>query len=1244
MISAQPNYFRGDFNSWGTLSLTDRGVVKACRFQENITSPDRYFKFDQANDWVNNWGAGTTITNNSVYTAYAGGENGKYSSINGYYYTFIIGDGTGNQNASVLETSYNPKTISSVSQNPSSNVLPSQLVTVSATLSNTLSTSEYCYLRYSTNSWSSSTLVSMSFSSGTNYTASIPIQSGSTTVSYYCFTSNQSSLSSNFDYFTLELNNNSGSNYSYTVLNPITVEQVTIGRPIQTYYLGDKFINDWNFQYQINQTSWYSSEAGIGQNTDGETGWSWEGASYYADNGVNKRVERNMKDFQFTSTGTFYVVGRSKTNSSDPWTFADENTATNETTLTCSTSSGNCPYFTVNALNTPTSYSAALNGTNPSTQIDLSWTKDAQAHNVMILRKKSTDSWTEPTQGAAYSVGNTIGAATVVYNGSGTSFTDNVNSSTGYDYKFYSENWSYYSGGVTSGTITTNTNITDHFRSKATGNWNSSSCWESSYDGSYWINATEYPGANSYVVSIYNLITLSEDASAKNIAIHSGGTLDISSYTLNLGSDGSTGYLSINGGGTFNCNAGTLSIKHKNSQLTNNGGTFISGTGKVNFYGDGSVGNYAIFGGTLNFYDVEIQNGGIDFGSASTISGTLTIKNNGYVQTNAPTYTSGSTLVYNTGGAFTVTTEWNSPYNVTVTNNTEIDFDGAWDRYILANLLIESGSKVKLSNTFGADLYIKGNFTNQGIFDPNSREVIFEGTGIQEIDGSSATTFSYLRINNSAGVVLNSSSTVTVNDRLAVDAGTVTINPLKAFTVTGLTENNTGNSCIIIKSDATGTGSLIHNTADIKGNIERYITGSTDPHKMMYHMASIPMDTANASYSGLFEGSYLFYFREDTNYWKGLGSPLYTPLDETRGYLVYYILGDNITYSFDGKMNYTAFTPHLESHVTSPTDKYHGWNLVPNPFPSALNWDESGWTKTDIDGSIYFWPAGTDYYTGVYSSWNGTIGTGTPTGTRYIPVGQAFFVHASTTAPALVIPNSAKVHSTQAYYKNGEEILPNALRLICSDNFAHDDLVVHFREDATSAFDTQCDAYKLIGGSKVPQISTTTDDGIRAAINSLPLASGQQVVPVNLNYYQAAQLKFTASGMENFEHQPTIYLEDKLENKLIDLNLQPEYTFDYNTTDTARFNLIFTDYTNNEKHEASSFNAYQQNEMIRILYPELRGNKATVRIYDMTGKLVSTNSLVFEDVVSVKAPAVPGVYVIQIQSGNKAMSKRIVIL
>lgn len=227
----------------------------------------------------------------------------------------------------------------------------------------------------------------------------------------------------------------------------IYLNNITTGRPINSFYLGDKLPSNTYYQFEMGQATWNASEAGIGQNSDGSTGWNWSGATYYEDGTVpNKRVQRDFNNFQFIATGTWYITGRAKTNSGDAWTYSDEGWNNNSVFST-----GTSAYYSVNALAQPTTQTASANG---ASAINLSWAK-WNSKDVMVVR--STDaSFTAPTNGTTYTPGSsTIAGDLVVYRGSATTFTDTgLSGGTQYYYAFYSENGSYYSTSVTASATT----------------------------------------------------------------------------------------------------------------------------------------------------------------------------------------------------------------------------------------------------------------------------------------------------------------------------------------------------------------------------------------------------------------------------------------------------------------------------------------------------------------------------------------------------------------------------------------------------------------------------------------------------------------------------------------------------------------------------------------------------------------------------------------------------------------------
>ena len=56
----------------------------------------------------------------------------------------------------------------------------------------------------------------------------------------------------------------------------------------------------------------------------------------------------------------------------------------------------------------------------------------------------------------------------------------------------------------------------------------------------------------------------------------------------------------------------------------------------------------------------------------------------------------------------------------------------------------------------------------------------------------------------------------------------------------------------------------------------------------------------------------------------------------------------------DGTVSGTEFMTLPVQHTPSGFDG-GGWNLVGNPYPSAIQWGPSGWDRTNVDATVHVW-------------------------------------------------------------------------------------------------------------------------------------------------------------------------------------------------------------------------------------------------------------------------------------------------
>lgn len=171
------------------------------------------------NPWGNQWAGNVNMTVNSLQNLTYGTPSDPDNNISlqqNHWYTVVFEDlGYVNSRVIFMETTAQPVSISGVMQNPVV-VSSSDVVEVSASLSAEPSPEEKFYLRYSTDDWLTSTIVYMN-KTGNSLLAGIPAQASETVVQYYIFSSVMVNPTTDFDLLTLQMANNNGQNYSYTV-------------------------------------------------------------------------------------------------------------------------------------------------------------------------------------------------------------------------------------------------------------------------------------------------------------------------------------------------------------------------------------------------------------------------------------------------------------------------------------------------------------------------------------------------------------------------------------------------------------------------------------------------------------------------------------------------------------------------------------------------------------------------------------------------------------------------------------------------------------------------------------------------------------------------------------------------------------------------------------------------------------------------------------------------------------------
>jgi hypothetical protein len=458
------------------------------------------------------------------------------------------------------------------------------------------------------------------------------------------------------------------------------------------------------------------------------------------------------------------------------------------------------------------------------------------------------------------------------------------------------------------------------------------------------------------------------------------------------------------------------------------------------------------------------------------------------------------------------------------------------------NLFIQSGAVLYGDS---ANLEIKGNWMNDGDFSAGTGLVKFSGSNPQQIGGTVMTNFKDIEINSTSTVSLAYDQYLT--GILYLNSG--------MFVTTGYE--------FTLFSDYMNTASIaeIQPGADIVGpvTVQRYVNSGAAGWRFMgspvrdntilnwdddFQTSGFPGASLSSSFSSV------NFYNESA---PGIAdSGFVSPAQVTdtikvgSGYRCY-INSAPLTIDMSGIP--AKFTHTFDvSYTTSNGQGHDGWNLVSNPYPSSIDWNATGWSKTGLNAAVYTWNPDLEQFC------VNVDGVAVNGGSSIIPSGSAFWVKAHQNNPALISNESVKVNQNPVFQKSQstQSTTKTLVKLtLGGGNNYSDETYVCFSPSASNGFDTTEDAYKLFSDNPVVGSISTMIDSSYLAVNCFSDISLTRSIPVRVKVGITGKYIIARDTNLALPAGTCVFLEDLALDTLLNFSSAPSYSFIINDTTTA---------------------------------------------------------------------------------------------
>lgn len=741
------------------------------------------------------------------------------------------------------------------------------------------------------------------------------------------------------------------------------------------------------------------------------------------------------------------------------------------------------------------------------------------------------------------------------------------------------------------------TNPTDHFRSRTSGDWKTSSTWESSADGFIWVNSTLVPNelSASILIKSGDSVFTTTTHTADQMVVESGAVFCINSlFNLFNGEDidldvygrirlnaylSTTAEILMRSGSqyikdiskNFALNictweeGSTIVLKlttTPTSDLTNLNQTFY------NFIWDGK--------GQMINYNLKLP-------PVFSVAHDMTIlSTNGWQLILSQSVT---TVQYNIAAnlkikdnSMLLLTSGTGAVSLNIGGNVEVGDNVDWCRIdvgannpstvfqLAGNLIIANNSKIFSSKVNG-----KIQFTNSII----NQHISYIGTGRTQnvnfvIDENVAVLTNFLNID------LNYS---------------LTLEPGSSLTAPTFTNSNPDFDNIIIKDGA----SIFTNSNNVKGTMQRTLSNADwSIPQDGWHLISAPVASQALAAGGFLDPEYDFFaWSEPQNLWlnqKIAGNNI-TSFNPGQGYFVAYDNGG--TKSFTGTFN-VASIPFNNLSKTE-TSLYSGYHLLGNPFPCALDWNNAAWNRQNISEVAMVWNETAMNYLPVTTSTN-----------NIIPANQGFFIQAILATNAITIPQEARTHSNAVFNKKCKVAEQLHLKVKPVNMESWDEVIIQLDAGALTGYDNM-DGHEMQGSEYAPQLYSVIAENEMLCVNTLPMNQIPPIVP--LHFRPGFSNTYTLEVLGNTMSKP-VYLEDVLSGNIILLKDSATLDFTaYISDDPRRFRLHMGPVGLPESELNSQFQVYSYGNT--VYFKDDLNSEPTLEyiLRDLAGNIIARGKL-----------------------------------